>query len=119
MHMTTRRRAEVQNMIGYFPNNMIGYFPNLVALRLECDLGTSFRNCFAEVRNCVMGAQQHCEIPYGTLAEQLVAGGGGAPPIQVTLTESNDYVGGEIKFAGLKLGRDCMAGCRGSCGEFR
>ncbi|MEH3117460.1 MAG: amino acid adenylation domain-containing protein [Methylorubrum populi] len=94
--LANRERPETQPMIGYFTN--------LAVLSLDIDQRDGFRALLAAVRERVLAAQSHVDVPFDRLVEAL------APPhrpglhpfFQVKVTEQAGMpVGG--RFAGMPM----------------
>jgi amino acid adenylation domain-containing protein len=62
-YVTTRRRPDLQNVIGDFTC--------LAVLGFQCDLAMSFRDWVDEVRNCVAQTEQHSELPHDVLRNAI------------------------------------------------
>ncbi|MEV0368829.1 amino acid adenylation domain-containing protein [Streptomyces sp. NPDC050636] len=65
----------------------VGYFLNLVPLRTEISGSLSFRDLLSRVRDNVLGAHDHQEVPFPHLVEQLMSTRipGTAPMFQVAI----------------------------------
>jgi hypothetical protein len=95
-YITARRRAEVQNMMGFFANQL--------ALRFQCTTAMPFRNWLSEVASRVHAAEKHCEIPYAELLGELHTLGT-TLAVPLVFTAPLDFGLGDLHFAGLKLTR--------------
>jgi hypothetical protein len=74
-YVTNRNRLALQNMFGFFVN--------LVALRLRCSPGMSFRELLSAVRERVATSATHSAIPYEEVREALTQRGVAPPAIQI------------------------------------
>jgi non-ribosomal peptide synthetase component F/acyl carrier protein len=92
-YVTTRRRAELQQMFGDFHN--------LVSLRLSLSPDSTFRDLVRLTRERLLGAVAHSEVPYEDLLDALRERAVQAPPIEAIAGVSWNL--DPIRFAGLEL----------------
>jgi hypothetical protein len=94
-YLTTRRRAELQDMIGPFINRAL--------LRLRFPSAPSFREWLAEVRLAVIETSANATIPHTPLRNELKARGGDLPPARTKFQAL--YQLPPMRFGGLLLER--------------
>jgi amino acid adenylation domain-containing protein len=92
-HVTTRRSAELQAMLGRLFNRSV--------LRLRIAGDESFRLWLPRVRDVVTETVAHTEIPYQRLVSQLRADGIAPPPIQVVFGASRRQP--SLRLGGLEV----------------
>ncbi|RYZ37608.1 MAG: amino acid adenylation domain-containing protein, partial [Myxococcaceae bacterium] len=91
-----RTRAEVEGLIGFFVNTLV--------LRAQVKGEGSFRELLAQVRETLLGAYEHQEVPFEKLVEALQPGRSlsHTPLFQSLLALQNAPVG-EVQLPGLRL----------------
>ncbi|MBB3912331.1 non-ribosomal peptide synthetase [Sphingomonas desiccabilis] len=67
--VSTLRRPELRRTAGLFLNTVV--------LRLAPSADLSFRSLLIQVRDCVLEAMEHSEVPFGLVARSLSGGGRG------------------------------------------
>lgn len=101
MHVTGRNRLELQTMFGFFANR--------INLHFSAAPQTTFRQWVATVRDTVVQAQAHSDIPYDELCAALQARGIKPPAAKFMFGISNHHY--PRRFAGLDfIWRDRHAG---------
>jgi acyl carrier protein len=96
-YVTNRRRADVQNMIGYLTN--------LATLGFRVDFAMPFRDWLSEVRSVATAAEVRSEIPHEELREQLKGLGVALPEISVIFGAPRGFIRADQHFAGLTVAR--------------
>ena len=91
-YVTTRRRPDLQNVVGDFTS--------LAILGFRCDLTMSFHDWLDEVRHCVAQTEQHSAIPHDLLRNDVP----GLPQVEIIFGEAMDY-GRSRTFANLTMRR--------------
>ena len=73
-------------------HGLIGYLLNLQVLQVDIDAGRSFEALLAQVREAVLGAQAHQDLPFDVLVEALQPGRqpGRHPLFQVKCTQQEE-----------------------------
>ncbi|RYZ36976.1 MAG: non-ribosomal peptide synthetase, partial [Myxococcaceae bacterium] len=91
-----RTRAEVEGLIGFFVNTLV--------LRAQVEAEGSFRKLLTQVRETVLEAYEHQEVPFEKLVEALQPGRSlsHTPLFQSLLALQNAPVG-EVQLPGLRL----------------
>jgi acyl carrier protein len=96
-YATSRRRAELRKMIGYFSN--------LATLCFKVDHAMPFCNWLTEVASCVADAEANCDIPREQLEEELQRLGIAAPEVHAIFGAPMGEMRADMHFGGLTLSR--------------
>src|SRR4030095_12044867 len=85
--VANRNRVEIEPLIGFFVNTLV--------LRTKLNGNASFRELLQQVREVVLGAQDHQKLPFERLAQELAPERilSPAPLFQVILALNNPTVG--------------------------
>ena len=91
----------VSNRTDLETQRMFGYFSNLAALRLFFDPGATFRSWLAIVQASVLETQQHGDVPYEPMWDELRRRGAKPPEIQAIFNVADHTV--PVRFGGVEL----------------
>ncbi|RKH42515.1 non-ribosomal peptide synthetase, partial [Corallococcus llansteffanensis] len=91
-----RTRSEVEGLIGFFVNTLV--------LRAQVDGAQSFRKLLGQVKETVLGAYEHQEVPFEKLVEALQPGRSlSHTPLFQTMLSLQNVPEGEVRLPGLTL----------------
>jgi len=98
--MANRPRPELENLIGQFANPMM--------LRIDLEDGPTFRELMNRVRDMLLGAMSHQDVPLESILERLEVKSGGRdkPAIQAIVMFQKDFLqqtqAGELEICPLR-----------------
>jgi amino acid adenylation domain-containing protein len=93
-YVTTRRQPEILGMFGCFTQ--------AAAVRLSAPVDATVDGWLRQVRSAVLDVNEHTELPYETLMEELGREGVNVPGIETVFSLAE--VRPPLRFAGLELG---------------
>ena len=96
-YVSTRGRPEL--------DQLMGYFVNLLLLRIDVDPGGAFADLLDHVRAVTLGAFEHADLVFETLAETLRTAGRPVPEVDLLFLHSRDRQAAALDLPGLEARR--------------